>query len=213
MSKSNKPYGTMKIMDFTGKQTVTIFENQLNIIDGFDLTQPIGIVGRVEKEEIVTETEDGQEDKDCKINIRVFGILNLESCKEVDIKIRKDKGDKQTKHAKKKSLTSKQYSQEAVSDEFLEYEQSNHIEPLDLRADMNDRHSCLCVLLDGLISHEQVSMIANLAREHSGNTKLAIGFRNAQTNKAFILESNLSVNTTIKPKLEKILPNVQWQLF
>lgn len=213
MSKSNKPYGTMNIMDFTGKQTVTIFENQLNIIDGFDLTQPIGIVGRVEKEEIVTETEDGQEDRDCKINIRVFGILNLESCKEVDIKIRKDKGDKQTKHAKKKSLTSKQYSQEAVSDEFLEYEQSNHIEPLDLRADMNDRHSCLCVLLDGLISHEQVSMIANLAREHSGNTKLAIGFRNAQTNKAFILESNLSVNTTIKPKLEKILPNVQWQLF
>lgn len=223
MSKNNKAYGTMKIMDFTGKQPVTIFENQLNTLETFDLSEPIGIVGRLEKEEIISETEDGSEEKSYKIAVRVFEVLDFEACKETKVKVRKDKNIKSEKTKTKQSsnVFKEQYSRETdkeiIADihesQMQSYDDSKMIEPLDLRADMNDRHSCLCILLDGLINPEQVSAIANLAQEHSGNTKLAIGFRDKNAKKTFVMESNLHVNPTIKSKIEKLLPNVEWQLY
>lgn len=193
MSKNNKQYGTMKIMDFSGKQSVTIFENQLKKLEVFDLGQPVGIVGKIEKEDIVTEAEDGSEITSFKINIKVFDVLDLEGCKSANVRIRHEKG------GKKREKKSKEIEPE--------HDDINGIEPLDLRADMNDRFSCMCVILDSLISREQISQIATLARANTGNTKLALGFKDSKSGEAFIMESHFSINSAIKDKIESLLPN------
>ena len=65
----------------------------------------------------------------------------------------------------------------------------------------------MCVILDSLISREQISQIATLARANTGNTKLALGFKDSKSGEAFIMESHFSINSAIKDKIESLLPN------
>ncbi|RDU66738.1 DNA polymerase III subunit alpha [Helicobacter didelphidarum] len=234
MSKNNKAYGTMTIMDFSGKQPVTLFEQQLNKLDDMNLSQPIGIKGKLEKETIITETEDGRENESHKIGVRISEILQLHECKNVEIKIRKDKkglkGDskriRESENTKQSQVQSQvipnQYNRDVDShilqneiEEYIyeEYNESNGVEPLDLRGDMNDRHSCLCVLFESAINQEQMSDLARIAKSYSGNTKFAIGFRDNDTKQVFVLESELNVNSAIRSEIEKIFPEAQYQLF
>ncbi|WP_411698882.1 DNA polymerase III subunit alpha [Helicobacter aurati] len=214
MSKNNKAYGISKIMDFTGKQPLTFFEDQLKILDTMDLQNPVGIMGKLDKIEDVTQDEDGSVHVEYKISIRVYEILNLAECKETKVTLQKDKKAKKSHLGKeslsKDSIAHKKYK---IEDKFESAmpSQINDIEPLDLKADMDAKDSCLCALLDSLPNEEQITYIAKVAKEYSGNAKLAIGLRDTVNKKAIIFESNLRVSASIKSKIETIMPQVTWQ--
>ncbi|STQ87053.1 DNA polymerase III subunit alpha [Helicobacter muridarum] len=211
MSKNNRAYGTSKIMDFTGKQPLTFFEDQLKILDNMDLQNPIGILGKLDKMEDITQDEDGSVNVEYKIGIRVFEILSLEECKEAKISLQKDKKTK--KEALLKSLPNDSISHKKykIQDKQPDSSYVDDIEPLDIKADMDAKDSCLCALLDSLPNEDEIAYIAKVAKEYSGNSKLAIGLRDKINKKAIILESNFYVSASIKAKIEEIMPQVNWQ--
>ena len=215
ISKNNRPYGLTKIMDFTGKQGLTLFEDQLKILDSMDLLQPVGILGRLDKTEDVVQDEDGSVHMEYKISLRVYELLTLEACKEAGVnnKLRPYR-DRRRSTAEaglvKDSAVSKKYRIEDKAPTSPEGH-LNDIEPLDLRADMDARDSCLCALLDGLPSSEEVASIARLAKAHSGNARFAIALRDTTNKTALIMESEFRVSASIRAKIEEILPQVRWQ--
>ncbi|TLE04663.1 DNA polymerase III subunit alpha [Helicobacter bilis] len=214
MSKNNRTYGTAKIMDFSGKQPLTLFEDQLNLLDSFDLSNPIGIVGKLEKERMVTEGEDGSAEVSYKIEIRVHEIHTLQSCKEIKLRVKKDNAKSQTntqnpKTFTKQSMDSKLHNNAVYGDSILD--EANGIEPLNLVADMDIRNSCLCALMQSVITEEQVSAIANIMRSSQGDTRFGIGFQDSVSGKTFIFESSMYLDERLKHKIEEILPNCTWK--
>lgn len=214
MSKNNRTYGTAKIMDFSGKQPLTLFEDQLNLLDSFDLSNPVGIVGRLEKERMITEGEDDNIEISYKIEIKVHEIHTLQSCKEVKLRVKKDnvKSDIKTQNSKNlkiQSMDSKLHNNAVYGDSILD--EANGIEPLNLVADMDIRNSCLCALMQSIVTEEQVSAIANLIRSSNGDIKFGIGFKDSVSGKAFIFESDMYIDESLKHKIEEILPNCTWK--
>ena len=219
MSKNNRTYGTAKLMDFSGKQPLTLFEDQLNILDSLDLNNPIGIVGKLEKEKMVSESEDGDTNVSYKIDIRVNEIHTLESSKEVKLRIKRDnekqnnanKDSKTTKNQDTPPNTNSAYPQhEAVYGDSV-LDSANGIEPLNLVADMDIRNSCLCALMQSVITQEQVSAIANIMRSSQGDTRFGIGFKDSVSGKTFVFESDMYIDESLKSKIEEILPDCTWK--
>lgn len=213
MSKNNRTYGTAKLMDFSGKQPLTLFEDQLNLLDTLDLNSPIGIVGRLEKEKIVSEGESGSEDANYKIDIRVHEIHTLESSKAIKLRIRQDSaknGNKDSITSNKMQTSSAYPHNEAVHGDSV-LDSANGIEPLNLVADMDIRNSCLCALMQSVITQEQVSSIANIIRSSQGDTRFGIGFKDSVSGKMFVFESDMYIDEDLKRKIEEILPNCTWK--
>ncbi len=184
------------------------------MLDSFDLSNPIGIVGKLEKERMVTEGEDGSAEVSYKIEIRVHEIHTLQSCKEIKLRVKKDNAKSQTntqnpKTFTKQSMDSKLHNNAVYGDSILD--EANGIEPLNLVADMDIRNSCLCALMQSVITEEQVSAIANIMRSSQGDTRFGIGFQDSVSGKTFIFESSMYLDERLKHKIEEILPNCTWK--
>lgn len=219
MSKNNRIYGTAKLMDFSGKQPLTLFEDQLNILDTFELNNPIGIVGKIEKERMVSEGEGGNVEVSYKIDIRVHEIHTLESSKEIKLRIKQDHKQKKDKIANN-SKTMQQDMPPKAHSAYPQHEalygdsvldEANGIEPLNLVADMDIRNSCLCALMESIITQEQISKIANIMRLSEGDMRFGIGLKDSVSGKTFIFESNMYIDERMKHKIEEILPNCTWK--
>ncbi len=221
MSKNNRTYGTAKLMDFSGKQPLTLFEDQLNLLDTLDLNNPIGILGKLEKEKMVAEGEDGNAEVSYKIDIRVHEIHTLQSCKEIKLRIKKDNTKQQKNIKDSKEATTIQHTQyQEDSNIYAQHDvvhgdsildSANGIEPLNLIADMDIRNSCLCALMQSVITQEQVSAIADIMRSSQGDTRFGIGFKDSISGKTFIFESDMCIDESLKHKIEEILPDCTWQ--
>lgn len=72
--KTNKPFGTIDFLDCSGKLDIMVFENQLEIIEGFDLDLPLVLKCKVES-------------RDKGVNIRILKILSLEDASKQKVKL------------------------------------------------------------------------------------------------------------------------------
>ncbi|MWV62789.1 DNA polymerase III subunit alpha [Helicobacter saguini] len=194
--KSNRTYGVTKIIDFSGAQELILFENQQEILEEMDLSEPVGIVGKVSKN-VVLDKEYGEEDSmnglesavSYKVDIKIFDIKSLQECKDVNIRVRRDKNYGKA---------------EALQDIESSYE--NHVTPIDLVGQMSQKDSCLCIIFDSMIEKKDVEKIANLAKIHKGNSKFAIGFKNIESKSAYLMQSNFYVSHSLESELEKLFP-------
>lgn len=82
--KTNRPYGILHLLDFSGKYSLMIFESTLEELEQKDLAQPIILKCKVEH-------------RDEKIDLRLLEILSLEEAKETKVFTKKKEESSQPK--------------------------------------------------------------------------------------------------------------------
>lgn len=76
--KTNKPFGTIEFLDCSGKLDIMVFENQLEVLEGFDLDLPLALKCKIEA-------------RDEGINIRILEILSLDDASKQKVKLKHKK--------------------------------------------------------------------------------------------------------------------------
>lgn len=198
-SKNNRTYGVATIMDAYGKHSITLFENQLLIIEKMikeemdesegdkviikkKINVPLGLKCKLEKEQIFNKGSDDDE-KIVKTNLRIIDILSLEEC--MDVKIRNKR------HKEKEDIST----------------QAPQIESIDIAQDFGKKSKedggFFCIVVKKP-SPNKLSNIINIAKQNRGNNKLAFAFNDDK--KSYILEMDLKVS----PKFKELLQNEIW---
>lgn len=230
----------MMFADFSGNESITLFETQLKIIEEMDLSKPIGILGEIEKEAIVNESESSEEDMlsiSYKVNIRVIDIITLQECKDVKVRIKKDKNYGKMESKIEDSTIMEEFVESnaevlykgkdsgiiesggiesgIIESKFIEssfvesseYDSVNGVVPIDLASEFKDEISCLCIVFESMIESHDIETLASLAKEHKGKNKFAIAFK--QNNQAYVMQSNLSVSESLMQKLKATFPKAK----
>lgn len=196
--KSGRNYWELDFIDLSGKKECIIYDDQIEILEVMNLDEPIGIVAKIKKDLVQNDTkntdntdEDGEVEVSYsyRVDIKVRDIITFEACKNVRIRIKKDEN----------------YGKEHLMEKDTEGD--DYIESINIYDDFNDKDSCLCVIFENMINQNQLENLTNLAKQHTGNIKLAIGFKHIDSKNAFILHSQLNVSSTIRSKIENMFPN------
>ncbi|PAF41322.1 DNA polymerase III subunit alpha [Helicobacter sp. 11S03491-1] len=156
VSKSGNVYGKADILDLYGKIELMLFEKHLQELDKFDISKPLAFKCKIEEREE-------------KIQLRLFEIMDLEQAKKVKNKL--------------------EYK-------VIEQKEEESI-PLDMKPqDFNDATCPLAVVLK---KNTQISLIEKLkieAKKFEGKRELQVLIDDTERKYKFI--SNLKVNTKIK---------------
>lgn len=193
-SKSNRAYGQATIMDAYGKHQITLFENQLVLIEKLikeemgevegdkviikkKIDKPMGLKCRLEKEQIFNKNSEDENERVVKTNLRILEILSLDECSKVKIR------------AKKYKDRDKNIDEDVV--------------PLNITQDFGKKEGFFCILLEQA-NTSKLSNIINIAKQNQGNNKLAFAF--SSNEKSYILEMELRVNNRFK----ELLQNEVW---
>lgn len=181
ISKSNKVYGIINIIDLHRKEVLTVFENELNVISNMDLSEPIGFLCKIDKEKQIEDEE--QEEESFRISLRALDIFDFETAK----------------NKKFKRKISKRENNSAFNDVN---EDGNGILKID--AVNKQQKGCMYVLFES-INEQYIKSLSNLAKNHPGDYELLVVVKNLkEKDKVHCFKSEFLVNDSLVHKLKKM---------